>query len=128
MNTLSSSSSTFIRACKTTAFALSIGLTAALSAFSANADLASAQVTSAPVSAMERIAVGNRSPFEYALYLRTNEMLANFHTQLEQKNLQYVRSQNQAMAKKFSRFTASSATLSVSNKHLDKKRVLQAAQ
>lgn len=128
MNTLSSSSSTLIRACKTTGFAITLGLTAALSAFTVNADFVSAQATSTPASVMERIAVGNRTPFEYALYLRTTEMLADFHASLKQKNHQYVRSQNLAMAAEFGRLTSGSVVLTAENKHLNKKWVLQAAQ
>jgi hypothetical protein len=128
MNTLSSSSSALIRACKTTGFAFTLGLTAALSAFSVSAELVSVQPTSTPVSVMERITVANRTPFEHALYLRTTEMLADFHLRLEQHNLKQIRYQNLAMAAEFNRLTNASAVLTAENKHLDKKRVLQAAQ
>jgi hypothetical protein len=122
MNTSSSSSTTFIGTIKKSAIVTALTLAAALSAFSAQAEM----------SPMETIQVTNRTPFEYAIYLQTTEILAKFHMGLEEKNIRLARYQSLAMAAEYDRLTASSVTVSsntpYSNKHLLKKGVLEAAQ
>jgi hypothetical protein len=122
MNTSSSSSSTFIGTIKKSAIVTALTLAAGLSVFSAQAEM----------SPMETIQVTNRTPFEYALYLQTTEMLAKFHTGLEEKNIRYARHQSLAMAEEYDSLTASSVLMSsnnpYANNHLLKERVLEAAQ
>jgi hypothetical protein len=122
MNTSSSSSSTFIGTIKKSAIVAGLTLAAALSAFSAQAEM----------SPMETIQVTNRTPFEYAIYLQTTEILTNFHMGLEEKNIRFARYQSLAMAAKYDRLTASSVTVSSktphANNHLLKIGVLEAAQ
>jgi hypothetical protein len=118
MNTSSSSSSTFIGTIKKSAIVTALTLSAALSAFPAQAEM----------SPMETIQITNRTPFEYALYLQTTEMLAKFHMGLEEKNIRYARHQSLAMAEEYGRLTASSVMVSKVNNHLHKERVLEAAQ
>lgn len=122
MNTSSSSSSTFISAIKKSAIVTALTLGAALSAFSVQAEM----------SPIETIQVSNRTPFEYAIYLQTTEILTTFHMGLEEKNIRLARYQSLAMAAEYDRLTASSVMVSSNtphaNNHLLKKGVLEAAQ